>query len=235
VAGDVIAVGAERARTGPWRGDRLVALLAPVPEAPPPSAAFIQRCLMVLAERGYRRVVTGALAPAEQAGFLAAGFEVAEELHLLSHDLEQLPAGPRVPLRRARTDDHAAVLEVDHASFTPFWRLDAAGLDDTLGATPRVRFRVSHDLSDAVTGYSIIGRAGRRGYVQRLAVARDARKQGLGSALVIDGLAWLRRWRVSRALVNTQYGNDGALALYERLGFRPEPIGLSVLEAACGG
>jgi GNAT superfamily N-acetyltransferase len=234
VAVDVIEVGAERARTGPWRGDRLVALLTPVPESPLPSAAFIRRCLGVLADRGYRRVVTGALAPAEQAGFLAAGFEVAEELHLLAHDLTNMPPRPHAPLRRARRDDHAAVLALDHASFSPFWRLDEAGLDDTLVATPRVRFRVAHDPADAVIGYTIVGRAGRRGYLQRLAVAPDARLGGLGGALVADGLWWLRRWRVTRALVNTQYGNDAALELYHRVGFESEPVGLSVLEAACG-
>jgi ribosomal protein S18 acetylase RimI-like enzyme len=234
VTGDVIAVGAERARTGPWRGDRLVALLTPLPDAPLPSAAFVRKCLSELAERGYRRVVTGALAPVEQAGFLAAGFEVAEELHLLAHDLHDLPERGHPPLRRARDDDHAAVLTIDHASFSPFWRLDEAGLADTLTATPRVRFRVSHDDAGAVTGYAIVGRAGRRGYVQRLAVAPDARQHGTGRALILDGLWWLRRWRVTRVLVNTQHGNDGALALYHRLGFRPEPVGLSVLEAACG-
>jgi len=234
VSGELIAVGAERARTGPWRGDRRVALLTPVPEGPPPSAAFIRRCLDVLGSRGYRGVVTGALAPAEQLSFLDAGFAVAEELHLLAHDLHNLTPRPHAPLRRARREEHAAVLRVDTASFSPFWRLDEAGLVDTLDATPRVRFRVSHDDRDTVTGYAITGRAGRRGYLQRLAVAPDARQGGLGAALVLDGLWWLKRWRVTRALVNTQHGNESALALYRRLGFAPEPIGLSVLEAECG-
>jgi GNAT superfamily N-acetyltransferase len=230
---DVIRLGDERARTGPWRGDHKVALLTPVPEAPAPSAAFVRRCLGVLADRGYQRVVTGALSPVEQIGFLDAGFAVVEELHLLSHDLTQLPPRPRHALRRATDDDRTAVLEVDHESFSPFWRLDAAGLADTLAATPRVRFRVAADHAGQVVGYAITGRAGRRGYLQRLAVSASARLQGFGAALVIDGLWWLRRWRVTRVLVNTQLGNDRALALYTRLGFKPEPVGLSVLEAAC--
>lgn len=231
---DVIAVGRERARTGPWRGDSEVALLSPLPEAPALSAAFIRKCLAVLDGRGYRRVVTGALSPSEQGAFLDAGFAVAEELHLLSHTLEGLAPRPRVEQRRGRAEDHPAVLGVDNTSFTPFWRLDALGLDDTLRATPRTRFRVSVAAEDRITGYAIVGRAGRRGYVQRLAVAPDARQRGLGGALVLDGLWWLRRWRVTSALVNTQLGNEAALALYLRLGFRSEPVGLSVLEAACG-
>jgi ribosomal protein S18 acetylase RimI-like enzyme len=49
--------------------------------------------------------------------------------------------------------------------------------------------------------------------------------------LVIDGLRWLKRWRVEQVVVNTQYENERALDLYERLGFRRQPLGLSVLAA----
>jgi ribosomal protein S18 acetylase RimI-like enzyme len=48
---------------------------------------------------------------------------------------------------------------------------------------------------------------------------------------VLDGLAWLERRGVERAVVNTQLENRKALALYESLGFRREPRGLSVLSA----
>jgi ribosomal protein S18 acetylase RimI-like enzyme len=80
-------------------------------------------------------------------------------------------------------------------------------------------------------GYAVTGRAGRRGFLQRLAVQPDHQRGGLGRALVLDGLRWLRRWRAERAVVNTQLENDAALALYENLGFRREPSGLSVLGA----
>jgi ribosomal protein S18 acetylase RimI-like enzyme len=80
-------------------------------------------------------------------------------------------------------------------------------------------------------GYSLVGRAGDRGYVQRLAVDPDHQGRGLGRTLVVDGLWWLRRWRVREVLVNTQEGNDRAVVLYERLGFRHRPGGLAVLQA----
>ena len=82
---DVIRWGRERARTGRWRGDAEVAFINPMPDAPLPSAEFLRRCLDTLAARGYHRVVTGALSPLEQAGFLAAGFGVEQRLHLLAH------------------------------------------------------------------------------------------------------------------------------------------------------
>jgi ribosomal protein S18 acetylase RimI-like enzyme len=169
--------------------------------------------------------------PHEQGGFVEAGFVVEEQLVLLAHDLRQLPAAPPHRLRRAVPDDEAAVLALDHQSFPPFWQLDRAGLEEAVVATPRARFRVGEDLDGPITGYVITGRAGRRGYIQRLAVHPDARRHGLGRALVLDGLRWLRRWRADRALVNTQEDNEAAAALYEALGFRPEPTGLSVLSA----
>jgi ribosomal protein S18 acetylase RimI-like enzyme len=47
--------------------------------------------------------------------------------------------------------------------------------------------------------------------------------------LLLDGLHWMRRRGVRRAVVNTQMGNDAALNLYQQIGFRREPSGLSVL------
>jgi len=227
---DVIKWGSERVRAGPWRGDEQVAYLSPVADAPVPSAAFVTRCLDQLSARGYRRVVTGALSPAESSGFLAAGFEISERLHLLAHDLTHLPDSPGATgLRRGGRNDQAAVLAVDSRAFPPFWQLDAGGLGDALQATPQTRYRVA-DV-DGIIGYAITGRSGRRGYLQRLAVDPDHQAHGLGSTLVIDGLRWLRRWRVEQAVVNTQLDNGRALALYERLGFRRQPLGLSVLSA----
>jgi ribosomal-protein-alanine N-acetyltransferase len=176
-------------------------------------------------------VVTGALSVPEQANFRAAGFQVSEHLHLLSHDLGSLPpmlgAGE---LQRGGRHHRAKVLDLDRVAFDPFWRLDEAGLDEAMAATPHTRFRViASREGTAVIGYAITGRSGRRGYLQRLAVHPEKQRQGLGTLLVSDALRWLRRWRVERAMVNTQLANDRALGLYEQMGFHREPSGLSVL------
>ena len=79
------------------------------------------------------------------------------------------------------------------------------------------------------------GRAGPRGYLQRLAVDPDAQRCGIGSALVADALRWLKRWGAREVLVNTQEDNGGAVALYEHLGFRREAEGLAVLQRPLAG
>jgi GNAT superfamily N-acetyltransferase len=224
---DVVRLGPERLRVGTWRAGAPVGYLAPVGEVPPPSAAMVLHCCELLAARGFGEVLTGALSPAEQRGFLDAGFTVRESLHLLASDLADLPPTPAAPLRRARVADRGPVLAVDGDAFPPFWRLDREGLADALAATPSSRFRVTG--VDEVSGYAIVGRASRRGYVQRLAVAPELQGGGLGRALLVDGLRWLRRWGVARAVVNTQVDNDRARRLYESLGFRMAPSGLAVL------
>ena len=227
----VVQFGAERARVVPWRGSVRTAYLAPVPDAPPPSPGFLERCVDRLAAQGYAGVVTPALAPAEQRPFLAAGFEPHERLHLLAHDLLDLPPLRRNATRRARRSDKPAVLAVDSAAFASFWRLDAAGLQEALEAVPVTRFRVT-DGDGAIAGYAIAGTATRQGYLQRLAVDPTHQRAGKGMALVTDALRWMRRQGTARAVVNTQLGNEAALSLYTRVGFREQPGGLAVLRRA---
>lgn len=227
----MIEWGPERVRAGAWRGRSGIAYLAPVPGAPPLSTGFIGRCLETLRARGFVEVVTGALAPGEQRGFLAVGFEVREHLELLAHDLDLVPQPPLRAgwrLRRAWPGDRARVLAVDAAAFREFWQLDDKGLNEAISATPQARFRVVVAGGD-VLAYAVSGRAGNQGYLQRLAVDPRLQRRGAGRALVIDGLRWMARHGARRALVNTQPDNHAALELYRSLGFRQQPAGLAVL------
>ena len=56
----------------------------------------------------------------------------------------------------------------------------------------------------------------------------------LKAALVLDGLKWMRRRGVERAVVNTQLENEDARRLYLRLGFHEQPPGLAVLRHDLG-
>jgi GNAT superfamily N-acetyltransferase len=227
-ATDTVTARGVRLRVRPWRGRRDTAELSAVP-----AGALVPPGLVLLAverarDRGYDEVVTPALPGGEWRPYVDAGFTVREELHLLTHDLLELPdrRAHGHHLRRVQRRDRARVLAIDQAAFDPFWRLDDDALEDAVRATPSTRFRM--DRSGC--GYALTGRAGDRGYLQRLAVDPGQQGAGIGSALVVDGLWWLRRWRVREALVNTQIGNERAIVLYERLGFRRRTDGLAVLE-----
>jgi ribosomal protein S18 acetylase RimI-like enzyme len=221
-------------RIAPWRGDASTAYLTPARGRPSPTS--IARCLEQLDRGDFRTVLTAALAAPEQAPFLAAGFAVRERLHLLTRPVGDLPevSYRGAVLRRGRHAHRSGVLAVDAAAFPSFWRLDASGLDDALAATPSSRLRVALDADGGVVGYAVTGRAATRGYLQRLAVLPDQHGQGIGSALVVDGLRWLGRWGARDVLVNTQEGNQAAVRLYQRLGFRLQPEGLAVLQRALG-
>jgi ribosomal protein S18 acetylase RimI-like enzyme len=231
--GNVIRWGTESARVGRWRADGSVAFFVPIPDGASPSADFVRRCLHILAEQGFQRVITGAIPPLEQSGYLEAGFEVREHLHLLLLDkavvLAARPSAPR--RRRAGPARKNALLKVDGAAFAPFWRLDRAGLEEAVRATRQHRLRVVLGRRRAVVGYAICGTSGGRGFVQRLAVAPEAQGRGIGKALLLDGLHWLRASGAQEIAVNTQVGNVPALALYRGVGFRDEPGGLAVLSA----
>lgn len=226
---DLVRWGTDRLRVGSWRGDACTAYIAPLADGSPAAADAVRRCCSVLRERGYETAITAALGPAESRGFIEAGFEVRERLHLLAHDLHDVATVATSELRRGRRADRPAALVVDGRSFDAFWRLDDVGFEEALGATPSSRFRVA-TREDGVVGYAISGRAGARGFLQRLAVDPDHQGRGLGHALASDSLRWMKRRGVDRAMVNTQEHNDSALSLYQRLGFRLQPGGLAVLQ-----
>jgi len=216
-----------------WRGSADTVVLSPLPDRPAPGPEDIDRELDRLAARGVSLVLTGALHQGELGPFLAAGFVEHERLHLLRHDLHEVPPAPApVRLRRAWRRDQAEILTIDERAFDSFWALDRGGLDDAVRATPASRFRVSTD--GPITGYAITGRAADRGYLQRLAVDPSRHRQGIGAALVADSIRWLRRTGARVAVVNTQERNDGALGLYLASGFVLEPHGLTVLRHGLG-
>ena len=213
-----------------WRGDARSAVVNPTPNHSVPSAAAVAREVERLAGTGVQRILTGALHHDEVAPFVANGFVEHDRLHLLRHDLIELPGMPRrVIIRRGSRRHLGQVLRIDHDAFDDFWTLDRLGIRDAMRATPTSRFRTSRDGRGNITGYSITGRAANRSYLQRLAVDPSRHGEGIGRALVSDALAWARRVGAAEAIVNTQFGNDPAFGLYRRCGFEPQPFGLTVL------
>jgi GNAT superfamily N-acetyltransferase len=205
-----------------------------------PTDADIGGWLDAAAARGARTIRTGALFPDSSPVFVAAGFRVVETLTLLRRPIGNRPAPLAPPtgrgfgheglrlrrLRRTQLDDAAAL---DARSFVGSWPNDAAAIRDIMDATPQHRSRVAM-LGGRMVGFSVNGRAGRVGYIQRLAVDPDVRRRGVGRVLVVDALTWMHRRQLDDALVNTGSDNTAALELYRGLGFVELPEPLLVLE-----
>ncbi|TPX38542.1 hypothetical protein SeMB42_g06677 [Synchytrium endobioticum] len=58
-----------------------------------------------------------------------------------------------------------------------------------------------------------------RGYIAMLAVKTPYRKRGIASALVQRAVVELKEGGADEAVLETEVTNEGALALYEKLGF----------------
>ena len=213
-----------------WRGDAQIAVLTPAPDRPAPDAPAVAREVQRLRAQGVAQILTGALHAGELTPFLANGFAEHEHLHLLRHGLTVLPTSTQpIRHRRATGRDLQAVLDVDVRAFDQFWTLDRRGLLDAIAATPASRYRVVGPRRARVQGYAVTGRAGDRGYLQRLAVDPEHQRAGIGRALVADALSWLKRSGARSVMVNTQDRNLAALDLYRACGFEEEPRGLTVL------
>ena len=126
-------------------------------------------------------------------------------------------------------------MAIDEGAFGPQRCFDHHDLAAALDATERSRLRIAIDAIGTPIGFAITGRAGRRGYLQRLAVDPERTGNGIGAALVLDGLAWCQRRGVRRTVVNTQEDNGRALALYRRLGFVDMALDLLLLERQTHG
>ncbi|MFV1990287.1 MAG: GNAT family N-acetyltransferase [Acidimicrobiales bacterium] len=218
----------ERIRLTQWRDDSELGFLIPVPGSRRPTPEGLRHILVSAEEHGFTQIVTSALMGSELDAYMAAGFEHKERLHLLKHDLHLEPMAPRQDLRRAKRSDRPSILEIDALTFDDFWRFDTQGLRQALAAAATSRFRVA-DHQGRVVGYAITGKTASSGYVQRLGVHPDFQGRGLGKALLLDSLHWLKRRHCRQASVNTQLKNLTALALYEHMGFVRQNDGLYVL------
>lgn len=225
--------GRVRARLRPWPNEPQTAQLVLTDHTKAPSVNTLEQWLAIITEHGFRRVRTGALAESAAPPFAELGFEPIQTLALLRLDLTRTMSFGTIQheLRPVRGPRQLAVAaRLDRSAFENGWELDAPSILDACHATPAHRIRLAITSSDQPAGYIITGRNGAAGFIQRLAVERTLEGQGIASSLLCDGLVWLQRRGAREVLVNTNFDNDRALALYERFGFRLLPESLHVFE-----
>ena len=132
-----------------------------------------------------------------------------------------LPAGYAV--REATPDDHRAAWTVIEDAFLEWSDRERQSLEDfAAGTWQRPGFepwnlRVVTDPTGEVVGTAFVVKAGDEAFVDRLAVRRDQRGQGLAQVLLVDSFAAGRAHGTSTACLSTD-SRTGALPLYEKVG-----------------
>ena len=147
----------------------------------------------------------------------------------------QLPEGATVPeralppgyaIRAATPDDYEAVWNVVEDAFLEWSVREREPFEDFLAVTVRRpghepwMLRVVTDppaRSSAPRCWCMAGDPVEEGYVERLAVRKDQRGQGLAQALLVDAFEQGRAHGAPRSGLSTD-SRTGALSLYEKVG-----------------
>lgn len=139
-------------------------------------------------------------------------------------------AADQVTIEPMTTDDIEAALAIDLVSFHPG---DIGGGSEKRDPRPVrekqlreeldrawARVRVARGPDRSVLGYILFWHVADEIHLLNVAVAPQARRAGIGRALVDDLLAYARAKRAAHVLLEVRASNDGAIALYEHLGFK---------------
>ncbi len=131
------------------------------------------------------------------------------------------PAGWTIE-RADRARDLAAIVEIEHASFTNPWtremfehELEHAEVSHTL---------VIRTPDGRVAGFCIYWVVFDEIHINNLAIRPECRRAGLGAALLRPSLGEAARCGGRRATLEVRRSNASAIRLYERFGFRPAGI-----------
>jgi [ribosomal protein S18]-alanine N-acetyltransferase len=130
---------------------------------------------------------------------------------------DNVAGNQEVTVRRAGAEDVPHLVTLDAAAFKPFWRLNATLLQRASDACP---YLLVAELRQTTVGYLMAERGGHEAYVGRAAVAPDWQGRGIGTRLMVEALALMRRDGLRGVALNTQEDNLPSRRLYERLGFR---------------
>jgi [ribosomal protein S18]-alanine N-acetyltransferase len=120
-------------------------------------------------------------------------------------------------IRSAILADVEAMVAIERRAFGDPW--SEASFREAL--TSPWTFGIVGQTGRGVMGYLIAREVAGTGEVLNLAVAPEARRRGLGGALLRAGLVALRHRRVTEVFLEVRESNHSAQSLYLGHGFRP--------------
>ena len=153
----------------------------------------------------------------------------------------QVPAGFRLRTFGLE-EDIETVWKVDNLAFRDHWGHTDGKLEDFVHwikaphFRPELWFLAEEEATGRIVGLGLniidpdwIAQTGRQeGYVESLAVLREYRHRGLGTALLVHSLHALRQAGMEGTHLHADAENlTGAMRLYERVGFRLRKTGIA--------
>lgn len=150
----------------------------------------------------------------------ALGFEYREHIVTLHRDGIDAPDPLRtdVRIRPADVRDVETALAIDHAAFSPLWRMHPSAM--RFAARDSGNFTIA-ELNGQPVGYQITTTHYRNAHLARLAVIPRIQGGGVGGALLGHLIDSLARRGIASLSVNTQGTNTRSLNLYRQYGFTP--------------
>lgn len=133
----------------------------------------------------------------------------------MSAQPEARPPAADVRLRRLRPEDLPDVLRIERASFSVPW---SETTFRNLFLHPDADL-LAAERNGALVGYAILWTIADQAELGNVAVAPEARRQGVGERLVRAALAAARRRGAREIFLEVRESNVGAQALYRRCGF----------------
>lgn len=116
----------------------------------------------------------------------------------------------------ARHDDLPAILAMERAGFEPREQWSERSWTGELVGEGRTVLIARRHVPVGVIALQTVQRTAD---LHRLVVAPSHRRSGVGSDLVLSGLEAVRRLGARSVLLEVDYHNEAAIALYQRLGF----------------
>ena len=128
----------------------------------------------------------------------------------------------KITLRTYTPEDFETLYEIDHACYEPAIAYSRRELSTYL------RFPGADCVlaeSDArVVGFCLTSRQGPRGHIITIDVLKKFRRQGLGTALLVEAERRLASNGVREVGLETETSNDSAIAFWQKHGYRTRGV-----------
>jgi [ribosomal protein S18]-alanine N-acetyltransferase len=208
----------EAALLGRWKSHLDVLAIRGLWVSEKDTAAFIDDAFAQARQHGFGRVLSPLLPEALLEPYLAAGMTIAQQVVAIQGRPEMvLSSGCPVDVvvREGSAADIPAVAQVDAASFEGLWGWGEPDLQDFLA---NERLAVAETRDGTVLGYTLANVNRGAATLTRLAVAPEARKCGIGRALLGEAAEWAAKCGAVTVALCTQVENSASRKLYAASG-----------------